>query len=203
MAPIHDTDIAEERWSRGGWENYELWEKVEVRLRRQKRLWILATAVMFLSLSAVPIVMDRWPKWTSRAMTRKLAQEINHIKWEAIADRAAYRLRFVGEGHLDFIVEKLAQCSSPAGEIKRTGRLGSEETSNTYSWVSAEQAKNFAIPGIVSEFCYDPLQGNYAFLNGGAVVGFGIISVKDLSESRLDRLSVLLLSGPSAEISFD
>ena len=27
MAPIYDTDIAQSRWDKADWENYELWEK--------------------------------------------------------------------------------------------------------------------------------------------------------------------------------
>ena len=50
MVPIHDTDVAEERWSQAEWENYELWEKVELKLKRKKQLWILATFLVFLAL---------------------------------------------------------------------------------------------------------------------------------------------------------
>src|SRR6185437_11560801 len=97
MVPIHDSDVGEQRWSKSEWENYELWEKVELRLKRQKRLWVFATIVIFLGLSAVPIVIERWPKWSSRSMAVTLAREINRMKRDSSIGRSAFRLRFVDE----------------------------------------------------------------------------------------------------------
>ena len=34
MVPIYESDVAEERWSKSEWNHYELWEKVEQRVRR-------------------------------------------------------------------------------------------------------------------------------------------------------------------------
>lgn len=203
MVPIHDTDVASERWSKAEWENYELWEKVELRLKRQKRIWIFATLVLFLVLSSVPIVMDRWPKWATRLAARNLAQELNRLKREAIKERAAYRIRFIEEGKLNYAVERLADCSAVQGELKRTDSLVSPSVSVLYASIFPLQAKELGIPGVVNEFCYDYLTGSGAIAKGESVVGFGIIPAKDLTEKRLDRLTVLLLSGPSAEMSFD
>jgi hypothetical protein len=204
MVPIHDTDVAEERWSKAEWENYELWEKVELRLKRQKRFWILSTVAVFLALSAVPIVIERWPKWTTRSMIVQLAREINQLKRDAIVGRSAYRLKFVNEGNLNFVVEKIANCSfSGTGEVVRSGSLVKGHLTETYGWLPPSKGTELGIPGLVSEFCYDYLLGSGVALNSQGVVGFGVILVKDLTENRLDRLSVLLLSGSSAEISFD
>jgi hypothetical protein len=203
MVPIHDTDVAHERWSKAEWENYELWEKVEVRLRRHKRIWILASFLVFISLSAVPIAIDRWPKWTTRFVARHLAQEINRIKREAIKSKAAYRIRFTGDSRLNYVVEQLTECASPQGEIKRAASLVNDSLGDLYSWIAPLVGKDLGIPGVVGEFCYDYLAGSYAAQKGEAVIGFGIIPAKDLGEKRLDRLSLLLLSGPSGEMSFD
>lgn len=215
MVPIHDTDLAEERWSQSEWDNYELWEKIEYRLKRRKKLWVFATFILFIALSAVPIVLDRWPKWKTRAFARKLAQEINHIKNDAITQRAAFRLRFAGEGKLSYAVEKLESCSSQHGEIVRSGTLSSsaalttdvvpesKESNRGYTWLSESAGTELQVPGLVQEFCYDYLLGSSATQQDGVIIGFGIISVKDLTEKRLDRLSLLILSGTSAEISFD
>lgn len=203
MVPIHDTDVAQERWSKAEWENYELWEKVELRLKRHRRLWILATFFLFLTLSAVPIVFERWPKWMTRSAARSLAQEINRIKREASLDRAAYRLKFIREGELSYVVERLPNCFAEKGEVIRTDSLPPQGWQKPFSWVSTARGLELGVPGLVNEFCYDYLAGSGSVLKGESIVGFGIIPAKDLTEGRLDRLSILLLSGPSAEETFD
>jgi hypothetical protein len=203
MVPIHDTDVAEERWSKAEWENYELWEKVELRLKRHKRLWILATGLLFVTLSAVPIMLERWPKWTTRSMAVLLGREVNRIKREAINDRSAYRIRFNQDAGLSYSIEKVPNCSETTGQVTRTGSLQPKDSENAYAWFDPAVAKEMGIPGLVKEFCYDYLAGSGSVLKGESVVGFGIIPVKDLAEKKLDRMSLLLLSGPSAEISFD
>ncbi len=203
MVPIHDTDVAEERWSQSEWQNYELWEKVESRFKRKRQLWILATIVVFIVLSSIPLVSERWPKWMTRRISRNLAQEMNRIKREASIDRAAYRLRFTTDGKLDFIVERLPECSASKGTLVRMGSLVKESLRDDYLWVSSGRGVELGVPGLVSEFCYDYLTGSASALRGNTVNGFGIIPANDLTEKRLDRLTVLLLTGPSAESSFD
>lgn len=203
MVPIHETDLAEERWSKAGWENYELWEKVELRLKRKKRLWIFATLLTFIILSAVPIVMDRWSKWVALSLARHLAQEVNWLKREASTNHTAFRLKFITHGKLNYVIEKVQNCFAPQGEIVRAGSLVTRSIFEGYTWVNPEEGTQLGVPGLVNEFCYDDLAGSGAVLKGESVVGFGVMSVKDLAEKKVDHLSILLLSGPSAEISFD
>jgi hypothetical protein len=198
MVPIHNTDVAEERWSQAEWENYELWEKIEQRLKKRKRIWILFTVIVFLILSAIPIFMDRWGKWESRFITRQLAQEINWIKTAASIDHAAYRLRLAEGGNLSYIIDRLENCSISNGIQVRSGELAKGGPSREYLWISKDQGVELGIPGLVGEFCYDSLAG--ARETG---IGFGIIPAKDLTEKRMDRISILLLMGQSGEISFD
>jgi hypothetical protein len=201
MVPIHDTDIAEERWSKSEWEHYELWEKVEHRLRRRKWLWISGTALAFLALSSVPTVLDRWPKWRSMSLARGLAQEVDRIKREAATQHASFRIRFADGGGLAYTVEKVARCSSGQGEAVRQGTIGGERGEG-FALLSPEQGARHDVPGLLTSFCYDHLAGNEA---GDSLRAFGIVAAKDLAaaEPRLDRLSVLLLRGASAEISFE
>src|SRR5437868_6887859 len=110
MVPVHDTDIAAERWSKAEWQHYELWEKIEIRLRRRKWLWITATVSVFMGLSSIPIVLDRSPKWLTLRLSRKLAQEINWMKREAGIEQRAFRLRFVSGTTLSYVVETSAHC---------------------------------------------------------------------------------------------
>lgn len=203
MVPIHDTDVAEERWSKAEWENYELWEKVELRLRRHRRLWILGTLFLFVVLSAVPIVLDRWPKWATRAVIVKLAYEINQMKRDAGTNRSAYRLRFIQQKSLSYKIEKIPDCSTEQGEVVKSGSFEIQQFGYSFSWINPSQGQELGIPGLANEFCYDYLAGNGAVLKGLSIIGLGIIPDNDLTEKRTDRLSILVLSGPSAEISFD
>jgi hypothetical protein len=208
MVPIHDTDIGEERWDKAAWESYELWEKIELRLRRRKRLWIFGTVLLFIMLSAVPIVRDRLPKWTTETAARRLAQEVNRIKRDANIDRSAYRIRFNESGSLSYQVERVKSCAEAKGVVLRTEALLSKSKLGSYVLLTSQQGVEIGAPGLVQSFCYDYLAGSEGALNGQTIIGFGIMPAQDLSANnltapRMDRLSVLLLSGPLAEISFD
>ena len=203
MPPIHDTDLAEERWSQAEWGNYELWEKQELRLKRRNRIWIISTSIMFLVLSSIPILIDRWPKWYALSVARAVAEEINQIKKEAIINRAAYRLTFTESIGLAYSIEKVENCQAEKGDKIRTGHFVTEANREKYAWLTPAEGAELNIPGLVKEVCYDDLSGNSAFAHGEEVVGIGVIPANDLTEKRLDRVSVLLLTGPSAEISFN
>ncbi len=203
MVPIYDSDLAEERYSKDEWSQYELWEKVENRLRRRRRLWIAGACLGFLCLSSIPIVIERAPKWASLSATRRLAEEINAIKIEASLSHAAYRIRFQGSGRLDYAVEKLANCSSGGGETVRSGSLMNGPRESEYALVGPEAGKRLGIDGFVESICYDYLSGSDVVLSGEGLAGFGVAPVNDLTGDRTDRLAVLLVSGPSAEVTFE
>lgn len=203
MAPIYDTDIAQSRWDTADWENYELWEKVAHRHRRHRRNWIATTAVVFVLLSSIPIVMDRWDKWSTLAASRRLALEINRLKRDAGIEHAAYRLRFVEGGALEYRIEKATSCSDPQPVVSRTGRLFEGTAFSSYLLMSSAMGTEAGIPGLIQDFCYDYLSGSDTVLKGETIAGFGIAPVKDLAEKRLDRISILLVSGPSAMPVFD
>ncbi len=203
MVPIYDTDIAEQRWQQSDWEQYELWEKVELRLRRNKILWMIATAFVSLTLCSVPIIMDRSWKWSTLAAARRLGQEINRIKREAGVNHAAYRIRFSEDGSLAYRVERSSSCSDPGFTITRVGSLVSDSKLTHFALLDSAKGIELGIPGLVKDVCYDYLAGSDAVLRGDAVSGFGIVPVNDLAEQREDRLSVLLVAGPSADVSFE
>lgn len=203
MVPIHDTDVAETRWSQAEWNHYELWEKVEQRLRRRKWLWISATVALFLVLSAVPVVMLHWPKWVALTAASRLGREINHLKTMANVERAAFRLRFVNDGATGFVIEKAESCASTQWTSVRQAALVSRRRAADFSLIPPSQGLELGIPGLVDSFCYDYLSGSEAIVKGETVVGFAVAPVVDLAARRLDRSSIVLLTGPSAEISFD
>ncbi|MEO7162095.1 MAG: hypothetical protein ABI041_04175 [Bdellovibrionia bacterium] len=203
MVPIHDTDVGEERWSKSEWENYELWEKVELRLKRQKRLWVFATAATVIFFSAIPTVVDRWPKWKTRSAARYLAQEINRMKRVASIERASYRLQFAEGAKFEYFIEKVKDCKVMSGALVRSLPVNSIAMEEGYTLIPPKTGQELGIPGLIHSFCYDYLAGSVISEYPNSVAGFGIISVKDLAEKRLDRISLLLLSGPSADVSFD
>lgn len=206
MAPIYDTDIAQQRWDKADWENYELWEKVEHRARSRRRLWIAAALAGFLALSSVPIVIDRWDKWSTLSASRRLAEEVNRLKREAGLDHAAYRIRFAADGSPTYRVERSASCSDPASTVVRSGALFEGEKATRYLLLNPAQAEALGVPGLIQDLCYDFLAGSDVVLRadaGSGFSGFGIIPAKDLAEMRQDRMSVLLVSGLSADPSFD
>jgi hypothetical protein len=198
MVPIYDSDLAEDRWSKAEWSHYELWEKVEQRVRRHNRLWIVATAFVFLLLSSVPILMDQRPKWKTLSALRHLGQELNWIKRQASIHRDSYRIRFANDGSSNYKIEELKNCFEPSGPVVRQGTLADDEL----VFLSPAQGQALGVPGLLNEFCYDALTGSAVAARGETVAGFGMLPVKDLHQ-RMDRLSLLLVTGPSAEISFE
>jgi hypothetical protein len=61
---------------------------------------------------------------------------------------------------------------------------------------------------LAESFCYDFLAGSDATLRNEPVMGFAVGPVTDLTresaaDRRLDRVAVVLLTGPSAEVSFE
>ena len=133
MAPIHDTDVAEKRWSDEEWRQFELWEKIEVRLRRKRLIWVGLALLGFVVLSAIPTALERWPKWVSRRVSRQVAQEINRLRSQAILDSRAYRLTFGDSPGLTFQVESGDQCAGTSGnwQVVRTGAFLSSRVGRT------------------------------------------------------------------------
>ncbi|MCM2276759.1 MAG: hypothetical protein NDJ89_01625 [Oligoflexia bacterium] len=197
MAPIYESDLAEERYAQTEWNHYELWEKVEVRLRRHRRLWIAGTVVLFLLLSSVPIVLDQRPKWATLGAVRGLGEELNRMKREAALDRAAFRLVFAGGGSLAYRVEKATSCEAGvAGAPVREGVL----PGGSLVLLEPRQGEALGLQGLLESFCYDPIVGS-SLAQG--THGFAVIPAGDLTVARSDRLSVLVLGGASGEVSFE
>ena len=203
MVPIHDSDVAEKRWDEAEWRHYELWEKIEVRPRKRKWWWITLAVVLFLALSSVPVLMERWPKWVTLTAAGRLSREIGRMKRDTNVDRASFRIRFKDGAKLIFTVERAGSCSDTDWLPVRTGALLGPEKLEHYAVVSTQQGGGLGIPGLMESFCYDYLAGSEALISGKGLTGFGIIPVKDLTEGRTGRMSIVLLNGQSAEISFE
>ncbi len=203
MVPVHESDVAENRWKDSEWSAYELWEKVEVKLRNRRK-WIIAlTVLIFLILSSIPLIQDRKEKWEGLSVMRKLAIGINETK--VAASRLDHPLRMVlaqNEEGVFFRVFKVSDCQSVGEEIRQRRILDREE-SKEFKILDPQLGERLGIPGIVQQFCYHPIDGNFMLPASLPTQAFGIVPVKDLTDIRTDRISFVYLAGNSAEISFD
>jgi len=202
MAPIFETDIPDERWSQAQWKNYEPWEKVEQRRLFQRRVWIGVTCLLMLGLLAIPVVIDQRPLWLAQRTARALATELSRLKRDAGLEHSAYRISFEGNGSLRFRVEKLDSCIAKAQHITvREGNL-SPDTPAPLLLLSPTEGERAHLSGLVESFCYDSI-GGAALSTSHSLGGFAIIPAGDQHEGRLDRLAIVTLDGPSANINFD
>jgi len=199
MAPIYDSDVAKDRWAKESWKHYELWEKVEHREKIKKRLWILATFIVFLCLSTIPVLVDRSPKWKTYQAVRELSTYVNKIKNMAAIDHGAYRLKFEDKQNLIFSIEQVSNCFQNNGLKIMQGKLLSDSNPYLVGLINLKYAKSLGVHVLTDEFCYDPL----GVTNNAQTIGFGMIPVKDLANKRLDRVSTLVINERSAKISLD
>ncbi len=211
MVPIYESDLAEERWAKNKWDLYELYEKVEARKAKKRRVWIIFTITFFLILSAIPVIVDRRGKWQSYTAVRKLGQELNALRREAALGQKAVRLRFTAPGTLKYVVETAIHCDSQSWAQIRLADLLKEPRSFDYAVITASQSKDLDIPGLINNFCYDPFRGTQTDLDALPVKSgmektpnaFAVIPVKDLTEKRLDRVSFLMLARENSETNFE
>ena len=197
MDSNRDSDLAKDRWIEEEWRNFELWEKLEQKQRRRTRAWIFGTVVLFVLLSAVPVLIVRGPQWRGAYLSKDLALLLSSLKRDAALDHAAYRVRFLGDGSLDYVVEKIVDCHSSKAKVVRSGSLSSKPWVEEYRLLSPNEGKDLNIPGLVETFCYDSVDGAV-----DSVTGFGLMPVKDLTDGRTDRISVLLVRGVNADLKF-
>jgi hypothetical protein len=111
----------------------------------------------------------------------------------------AYRIRFSGQGSVAYVVEKAIRCEAGAWTNVREGQLFNPAHAADYKLVSQEDANAFGLSGLLEGFCYDSLA---TIADADAPRGIAIIPVKDLTEQRSDRISLVMIKGPEAEISF-
>jgi len=201
MCPIHETDSGEERWSQAEWEHYELWEKTEARARRIRQVWIAIACVLFLGLSAIPVMRERQDRWKTLGAASEFARELNRLKTLASSRQSAVRLRLDPGEPLSFYVEWGSSCrSSVFQEREKIQLLSLDSDRSRLSWISSEQAKRFGVSKVLDEWCFHPLEGSVQTPQPDDSAAFLIAPVKELAP---ERGSLVLVSGPFAEISFE
>lgn len=205
MAFVFNQYLSQHRWEDSEWGHYELWEKEEARFKKRRKIWIFCFLSLFLVLSSIPVILNRYPKWISRRIARELAQKISALKRDASIQRTALRIRFDQERSLHYVIERLKNCHDlTVMEVIDQGFLGSLAMQKDYAWLSPAQGLSVSVPGLIQEFCYDSLNGSSSLSKNPDILwAFGIIPVKDLSYNRIDRMALLLFLGTFGEMSFD
>lgn len=205
MAPIYDTDIAQQRWAQTEWQNIELWEQVQRRERRKKLLWIGFAIFLFVSFSSITIIQERYWKWKSLRAVRQLAVEVLSMKRKVAQEKKAYLLELMPDAGLGYRIRAVDSCSSQKTKepTEPVQFISMEETQRLQlSFLPSEQAQRMGIERVMSTICYDPIDGFYRSEKEN-VFGMVVGPVKDLAEGRSDRLGTVIFEGDSAEISFD
>lgn len=196
-----DTERIDPEIHHGHWEQNELYEKQRVRLRRRWFGLVSLVFVLFLVLCAVPVVQERAPKWGSLRAARQLAVQLEQLKTVAIQKKEPVRLSIRADGQL--VLSTVEKCSDS----------NSKEILRDQTWaplvrdlrvLSSEEAEKLDIRSAVQAFCFDPILGANEVFQKRVIV---IVPVKDLTEdltgSRMDRASFVVIEGSSAKISIN
>jgi hypothetical protein len=213
MVPIHDTDLAEKRWSDEEWRQFELWEKIEVRFKRRRRRWIGVVAILFLILASVPTVMARWPKWASLHAVRKVAEEVNQMRMDAIIQEASFRLTLDTAPGLGYRVERAERCNAPAQDwqIVRDGKVLTSSPGRLLARhlqvLASHEGESMGIPGLRTTVCVDG-GGNADSLPADAapefrLTGVAVIPARDFLAKNIERISVVSLTSRDDEVDFE
>ena len=104
----------------------ELYEKIVVRERRRKAVFITLTFTIFLFLCGIPVYNERFPKWESLKAARKIAVEIEKLKTESLQLKKPLLLSILETGQLR--VEQVSHCSSASAEVPKSEGLLHEES---------------------------------------------------------------------------
>jgi hypothetical protein len=212
MVPIHESDVAENRWKDDEWRQFELWERIEFRLRRKKTWIILGVFLVFVAILAAPVIEDRLPKWRAINAMRSLAVRANQMKVDAAALGVPLRLRIEDSSDgPQYVIERVDQCNSNHGfsngivEAKSARIWGggpvfeNRERGMDFVVFEPREATALGLERVTTAVCYDPLGVEAT----DVVQALGIMTAKDLTSRRLDRVAFLNFSGLFAEIDFD
>jgi hypothetical protein len=140
---------------------------------------------------------------------RELSQLLTTLKREAGEKQHAFRITLIEQapvedaslGALALEIAWGPSCRSPLFLSQQVAVLGAQPSGRpTLQWVASARAREAGIPNVLQRWCYDPIEGSEQTPQAEDLAAFMITSVNELS---LDRSSTVLVSGPSAEISFE
>lgn len=204
MVPIHESDVAENRWKESEWNAYELWEAVEIR-ERHRRLWLVAfCAVIALVILALPIYQEQLPKWRGLRFARILSDRLLDIRKDAAHAQKRFFVKIGqdSEGRIhgdvfDAATEQdcVQQAQSNSAPIFSFPVI--DEGQKEISLVTFSDSERLGLRGVVESVCFDPFRES-----DGESKTFAFIPVKDLTDYRQDRISTVTVLD-AASFSFD
>src|SRR5690606_35573997 len=100
---------------------------------------------------------------------------------------------------IKYVVDRAESCESEQWEKVSSEPLGPED----YTLLSSADGQKIGVSRLLDQICYDPLQGRYIVNGDEKTFAFGLIPVKDLADQSVQRVSLVMLEGPSAEISLE
>ncbi|MCM0605233.1 MAG: hypothetical protein KA715_04025 [Xanthomonadaceae bacterium] len=207
MAPIYDNDLREQRWENNQWQQVELFEQIQKRERRKRTLWIAFAVILFVAGASITVVKDRYVKWKSIRVARTLATQIQEMKTKSSQERTPYFIELVNDAEKGLFLQQypVKTCKTHTGKEPKD-QMMRFFLAPDLTFISAVQAEELSLLRVLSELCYDPLEG-FVSVNSNAAeldtYGMAVGPANDLTIHRLDRFSTLLIDGESAEISFD
>ncbi|NDG85959.1 MAG: hypothetical protein EBX52_13100 [Proteobacteria bacterium] len=173
-----------------------MYEKVRIR-EHKKRFWTIALAItLFISLCAVPVIEERLPKWRGLGAARSLSLVLEHLKTNAIREKKPLRIRFTEEGLYQIEVLNGCRDANPIRLLEKSAWTGN----SGLKVLSASDLSRLPVALAVDSICFDPVYGLDGVKTRQVLV---VVPVNDLSDSRLDRASYVVLEGESAKISIN
>jgi len=197
--PIYESDNQQTRWQENESRFYEIWDQEEEKTKKRKKTTVFIFLIIALIISSVSVSIDRWYKWQSLNVIRKLANELNTLKTKAALTHKAYRLEIDDAKNLSYKIFEANHCDSDNFSVLEEKKFENKD----YIFISPQDADKAKLKGIVQSYCFDPSVGVNFNHQSNYAVGFGVINVKDMTEGRFDRLSILIIEGNSAEMTLN
>jgi len=204
MVPLHESDVAENRWKESEWNAYELWEAVEVRARKRK-FWIVGlSCVLGFLILALPIYQEKMPKWKGLRVARILADHLLDIRRDSSNNQRRFLVKIQQDvaGRIQgnvYSAATAADCTEAAQtniEPVFSFPLITEEQSSI-ALLTREAAQKIGLGAVDEAICFDPFRESE-----GSTMTFAFIPVKDLTDVREDRISTVTVLD-AASFSFD
>lgn len=204
MVPIHESDVAENRWKDSEWNSYELWEAVELRERRRK-LWMIGLSCFLgLFILALPIYKEKSPKWDGLQIARRLADRLLDVRRDASHAQKRFLVK-VSQDNAGRIIGQV--YSDEAGDVCAGSQVRElqpvftfpvvEDAQDTIQLITPDLAVGMGLSGVDNSICFDPL-----LESSGDLKTFAFIPVKDLTVGARHRISTLAVLD-AASFSFD
>lgn len=200
-----DEELSKARWREAEWREFELWEKIEARLAKRKRLGVIAASILFLILLSIPVYREQVPRWSALRVARQFADEITELKRDAVIRRKPMLLRVEMEEkrlRLDFFETERCGLTAPAADQtpRSVHYLKRRRARVDVSLLSPNDASRLGIPQGANSFCYDPA---VAFSQTLSFIFIPQSDIAEVENASLDRAVILIAEGPEATLTYE